>query len=203
MKAATYTRSCRRNRNVNKSDCHSWLGSALSKRCGEGLAPGFLRGASRLGARPSSFNTRRTVVSEAPSPKKRFTTSRMRRLPACGCSRLTASTASRRGSARAAFTDSRCSTRLGSSAASPPARYLRPHSPTVVYGMFSFLETCCALIPWSTIIEAAAFITSGGHAVLPCLGAVSELCLFALLLFVSTLFAPSGPSRPAQSEEEC
>ncbi len=29
-------RSCRRNRNVNRSDCHSWLGSARSKCCTRG-----------------------------------------------------------------------------------------------------------------------------------------------------------------------
>ena len=204
MKAATYTRSWRRSRNVNRSDCQSWLGSARSKRTGEGLAPGLRRAASRLGARPSSCSTRRTVVSEAPRPKKRFSTSRMRRLPACGCACLTASTACRRASGlRVRVVSGFAATRRGANACTPPARYLRAHSLTVVYGMFSSRDTSRALIPWSTIIATAAFITSNGHIVLRLPAAVSAPSLPPRCVFAFTLFAPSGPLCTARSEEGC
>jgi hypothetical protein len=117
----------------------------------------------------------------------------MRRLPDCGCACLSATTASRRACAPGAparpggFTRGR-----GNNAASPPLRYLRPHSPTVVYGMFSLRETSRALIPRSTIIEAATFITSSGQAVLRLCALPSDPRLAALPVFASTLFAPFG-----------
>jgi hypothetical protein len=192
MNAATYTRSCLRKRNVNKSDCHSWFGSARSKRAGEAFAPGLRRVATALGSIPSLLRMRRTVVSEVPRPRKRLTTSRMRRLPACGCAALTDITASRLGSGLAAWIAAFMAGLRGSNACSPPIRYFRPHSPTVVYGTFNRRDTSLALIPWSTIIEAAVLITSGGQTVRP-----RCVPLFAALRapasrFASTSFAPFG-----------
>lgn len=161
---------------MNRSDCQSWLGSARSKR--RSFALGRARGRSRGSAKPSLFSTRRTVVSEAPIPKKRLSTSRMRRLPAWGCARFTSSTASRRASAFATPL-SRSGGRASRPcrASRPPARYFLAHSDTVVYGILRSSDTRLTGSFSSTTIAAADTITSAGHARRgACDGASAFLC---------------------------
>jgi len=115
------------------SDCHIWFGRARSKRRG-GLGPrGRCAGAAPI--RPSSCRIRRTVASDTPSPSKRARTSRIRRVPALGSSRLACTTACRRGSL------SRSTPLLGSAwprffgmrPSTPPSWYRRTHVFTVVW----------------------------------------------------------------------
>ncbi len=105
---------------MNRSDCHSWFGSARSKRVTLGLGRGLLLGVAGA-AMPSSRSTRRTVVAEVPMPRKRRSTSRTRRLPARGCAVFTATIAARFGSLRFARFASACPA-PGASAAAPPSR---------------------------------------------------------------------------------
>jgi len=85
------------------------------------LGRGFAFAAVRVLGPCSAFNTRRTVVSEAPIPRNRFITSRIRRLPACGCAAWVARIAARRAAAPLAgfFTARRA---LASNPAAPLAR---------------------------------------------------------------------------------
>ncbi len=76
------------------SDCHSWLGTARSKRrgpCSRARASGV------AWMSPSSCRNRRTACSEIPIAAKRFSTSRIRRVPQSWCSRLSSTTCSRTG----------------------------------------------------------------------------------------------------------
>lgn len=107
------------------SDCQSWFGSARSKRRSGCARAGVAAGAS--GISPSSCSTRRTVVSDTPSPAKRASTSRIRRVPHSGCACRVSTTWTRRASfcfasARAtAFAAAPVS--FGFSASTPPWRY--------------------------------------------------------------------------------
>lgn len=75
------------------SDCQSWFGSARSKRVsGRGA---FSTAGGFASSRPSSCRILRTVVSETPSPSKRFSTSLMRWGPCVGFSCLARTTKSR------------------------------------------------------------------------------------------------------------
>jgi len=103
---------------VNRSDCQSWLGSARSKRFGVGCGFGLALGLFCVS--PSALSTRRTVVSDAPIPKNRRITSRIRRLPAEGCAALTSKIARRRGLSGPRL--SRFGVAAANSAFSPPLR---------------------------------------------------------------------------------
>jgi len=97
-------------------------------------------------------------------PKKRLTTSRIRRLPACGSTRFTSNTASRLGSGAAPVGRAGGRTGRAVSAAPPPTRYFLAHSQSVVYGTPSFSDTRATGSFSSTTIAAADTITSNGHA---------------------------------------
>lgn len=126
MKAATHSRWWRRSRNVKMSDCHSWFGAARSNRLGP---CSFSGGGGRASSSPSSCRMRRTWLSETPSASNRLSMSLMRRVPSSGCSRLSAATASRFGSA--AFGLGGGEGAFGISASGPPAWYVR-HQPLIV-----------------------------------------------------------------------
>ncbi len=99
------------------SDCHSWLGAALSNRRG----PCSLSGAGgRSSNNPSSWRMRRTWLSETPIASKRFSMSLMRRVPSSGRSLLSAATASRLGSGAFALPGSGDGG-FGTSASGPPS----------------------------------------------------------------------------------
>ena len=117
MKAVTYTRSCRRSRNVKMSLCHIWLGAARSKR--RGFFASRVRDPAASPISPSSCSTRRIVVSATPSADSRASTSRILRVPQSGCVCLASTTACRRGSPSSV----RCC-RLG-----PATSGTRPSSP--------------------------------------------------------------------------
>jgi hypothetical protein len=144
---------------VNRSDCHNWFGSARSKRWGEG--EGLARGLTRGFDSPSAFNTRRTVVADAPIPKNRRIASRIRRAPASGSARFAAKIASRRAFSGRGIDRA---TRVGASSAfAPPCRYTRTHSSAVVYATPNRVAASCALTPWSTTARATSTRTSSGH----------------------------------------
>lgn len=102
------------------SDCHSWLGSARSKRrggCSRGPVAALASGIS-----PCSCRMRRTSVSEIPSPSSRPSSSRIRLVPKRGCSPLTATTASRRIACAGVSAPARRPGDSGTSASTPPSR---------------------------------------------------------------------------------
>jgi hypothetical protein len=112
---------------------------------------------------PSALNTRRTVVSEAPIPRKRRITSRMRRLPALGSAFCVARIARARSSAgflrfgcRAGF--------LTLSASSPRSRYAFTHITAVVYGTPNLCATAKVDNPLSITERTTASRTCAGHA---------------------------------------
>jgi hypothetical protein len=70
------------------SDCHNWLGSARSKRRGPCCRAWVAAGAGPMS--PSSCRMRRTSASLTPMPSPRASSSRIRRVPCSGCSRLAA-----------------------------------------------------------------------------------------------------------------
>jgi hypothetical protein len=106
------------------------LGSARSK-CFTRRSP-LARGGTAGAFTPASRSTRRTVVAEVPIPKNRRITSRMRRLPACGCAACVARIAAR----AAGFLRERVrgAAALLCSAPAPPSRYCCTHKIAVVYG---------------------------------------------------------------------
>jgi len=99
------------------SDCHSSLGAARSKRRSGCARAGV--GSRCSQSSPSSCSTRRTAVSEIPSDAKRFSTSRIRRVPYSGWARRSAKAASCRASL----------TRRLRCAANPVGRGRSPSSP--------------------------------------------------------------------------
>jgi hypothetical protein len=110
---------------------------------------------------PSAFNTRRTVVADAPIPKNRFITSRIRRAPAAGSDRFAARIAARRALGR--FVSAPFGGGRFSSPAAPPLRYRATHSSAVVYGTPSRVAVSCAFAPSSTTARATATRTSSGQ----------------------------------------
>lgn len=159
MNAAMYTRSYRRSRKVKMSDCQSWFGSARSNRrsgCSRGPE---LEVAS--GSRPSSFRIRRTSLSDTPSASNRLSTSRIRRDPYCGCSRLTRTTASRRGSDLTGL--GALERGRGISALTPPRRYAVTHPDKVVVPRPNVRATALAGVPRSTTSRAARIRNSAGY----------------------------------------
>lgn len=88
-------------------------------------------------------------------PNQRFTTSRIRRLPACGSAFFAATTASRRGSFDVAGF-ARLPPRPGafSRASRPPAWYFSTQPMSVVYGMLNSSATRFAGIFFSTTASA-------------------------------------------------
>jgi len=157
MNATRYSRSWRRSRNVNRSDCHSSFGCARSNR-----RSGCSRGPAGSGASssPSSWRIRRTTLSETPSASNLRSTSLMRRVPNSGCSSFSAVTASRFGSAFASRTGGTIA--FGTSASSPPARYRFTHSETVVPGTPKTRATSDAGAPSSTTSRTTRSFSSTG-----------------------------------------
>jgi len=148
MKPAKYSRSCLRSRKVKMSDCHIWLGSALSKlRGGCSRAPAL----GLCSMSPASCRMRRTSVSLTPSASKRPSTSRILRVPYSGwsCRRLV--TACWRVWVVA---DASCTGRpggLGVRASSPPLSYLASQLHTVVLEIPKALHTCpIGMLPSTT-----------------------------------------------------
>jgi hypothetical protein len=116
MNATRYSRSCRRSRNVKRSDCQSSFGCARSKRrsgCSRASACGCV---SRS---PSSWRIRRTALSDTPSASNLRSRSLILRVPNSGCSSLSAATASRVGSAFRSRTGGTIG--FGTSASGPPS----------------------------------------------------------------------------------
>jgi hypothetical protein len=120
MKAVRYSRSWRRKRNVKMSDCHIWLGAARSKRLGPCSRAAV---GSRVSSSPVSCRIARTCVSLTPSPSKRASTSRMRRVPYSGCSERSPTTACCRACAAAVTRRGGGFGGLGTSASTPPLSY--------------------------------------------------------------------------------
>jgi hypothetical protein len=118
MNPATYSRWCRRRRNVKMSDCHIWFGRARSNRRG-GCSRAPVVGAWSIN--PASCSSVRTCVSDTPRPSKRASMSRIRRVPYSGCSRRSPTTASRRVSAaRSGSSTAAAPGVFGASATGPP-----------------------------------------------------------------------------------
>jgi hypothetical protein len=120
MKAVRYSRSWRRKRNVKMSDCHIWLGAARSKRLGPCSRAAV---GSRASRRPASCRIPRTCVSLTPSPSKRASTSRMRRVPYSGCCSRSPTTASCLACAATVCRRGGGFGGLGTSASTPPLSY--------------------------------------------------------------------------------
>lgn len=150
-------RSCRLSRKVKMSDCHSWFGSALSKRRGPGSGLATFAGVS---SKFASCSIRRTSVSLIGSASKRLSTSRIRRVPYSGFAFFSAITASPLGSSAAGFAFAGPGV-FGNSASKPPFSYACRHSCTVVAAKPNALHTSLSPAPAFNCCSTCTFTSNG------------------------------------------